>query len=565
MQRFSGMAIMAGLVLISTAATAKAISAGDEPGRIEQRFVSPPVAKAKLAIREGLESTMPPDQAGKISLKIRSIKFEGNSVVDSSALRALAQGMIGKTVTLRDVFKLAADVTSAYGDEGYTLSRAIVPPQELDPKGATITIRIIEGYVDDVKWPSSLDRYRDLFSDYAGKIKAERPIRVTTIERYLLLANDLPGLTFSSRLTPSASNPAASTLVVSLDKEKHVSASLGLDNRGTEGSGPYQAQAQTVFANVLGLHEKLSLGYTIAGPQVNSTTPELNYFSSGYEQVLTSEGLKFDLTGNASWGSPGTADLLLLNYKTQSLNISTSLVYPFIRTRDTNLNGVIAFDWKDSQSWILGFPQNEDRLRIIRAELSFDHADASKGINQIIFSASHGFDGLGSTQNGNPLASRSNGQVDFFKATLQASRLQDFGNQWSGLILASGQIAGGPLLSSQECGYGGTSIGRGFEPSVISGDDCFSALGELRYDISTEAMGLKKLQPYAFADYGSIWNIDPPIGTAAHDSAASVGAGIRFGWANFDADLQATYQIVSPTSVTVSNRVGVFFNLSARF
>ena len=131
--------------------------------------------------------------------------------------------------------------------------------------------------------------------------------------------------------------------------------------------------------------------------------------------------------------------------------------------------------------------------------------------------------------------------------------------------MASGQIAGGPLLSSQECGYGGTSIGRGFEPSVISGDDCFSALGELRYDISTEAMGLKKLQPYAFADYGSIWNIDPPIGTAAHDSAASVGAGIRFGWANFDADLQATYQIVSPTSVTVSNRVGVFFDLSARF
>ena len=163
-------------------------------------------------------------------------------------------------------------------------------------------------------WPEELSEYRDLFTGYAEKITAERPVRVQTIERYLLLANDLPGLRLSSRLTPSATNPAASTLVVLLEEEKHLGASLGVNNRGSKGSGPYQAEFEVVFSNALGMHEELWLGYTIAGPRHDETEPELHYLSWGYSQVLTSEGFTFDFSGNASWGDPGTADLILLDF-----------------------------------------------------------------------------------------------------------------------------------------------------------------------------------------------------------------------------------------------------------
>lgn len=546
-------------------AFAQTLAPGDEPGRIEQRFVPPPTPKAGIAIREGLESTLPPDQAEKIVLKLRAIQFEGNTVLDDEDLVGLYRDLLGKKITLRDVFRIAADVTARYGEAGYTLSRAIVPPQEFDQANATITIRIIEGYIDNVIWPESISRYRDLFSTYGEKITAERPVRVQTIERYLLLANDLPGLRFSSKLRASDKNPAASTLEITLEDEDHFSLVLGADNRGTEGSGPFQPSGLATFSNALGLHEEFKFGYTAAGPQVNSENPELHYLTFGYHQVLSSEGLAFDVTGNASWGEPGTSDLLLLEYETNSLNISGIISYPFIRTRNTNLTGSVAFDWKNSESDILAASSTEDRLRIVRGELAFDHADESNGVNQAILSLSQGIDGLGSTENGNPLASRANGRVDFSKATLQLSRTQSLGSGNSAYVMGYGQLAANPLLSGQECGYGGGWIGRSFEPSVVTGDHCALFLGELRHDFDTAALGLARLQLYSFADYGSVWNIDAPLGTAKHDEGASAGAGIRVGWKALEADFQAAYQLDRPDSVSVEHRLGFFFDISARF
>ena len=553
------------MACVSLDASAQTIPPGDEPGRIEQRFVAPPTPRAGIAIHEGLESTVPPDQAAKIFLTLHDIHFEGNTALSAAELRDLYANDIGKKISLRDVFAIAAAVTARYGKAGYTLSRAIVPPQELNQKNATVTIRIIEGYVDNVVWPPEISRYRDLFSAYSAKITAERPVRVQTIERYLLLANDLPGLHFSSRLRASDKNPAASTLEISLDKEKHVSAMLGVDNRGTDGSGPYEANANVIFSNILGLHDEFTLGYASAGPQYNSLTRELDYINGGYHQVLSSEGLAFDISANASWGHPGTADLLLLQYQTDSLNLSSVVSYPFIRTRNTNLTGRAAFDWKDSDSYMLGALSTQDKLRIIRGELDFDHADESGGVTQAIASVSQGFDGLGSTHDGNPLASRANGRVDFTKATLQLSRTQSLGQTNSAYVVGYGQVAASPLLSSQQCGYGGAFIGRAFGPSIVTGDDCALVLGELRHDFDASRAGLSKLQLYAFGDYGSVWNINPALGTPAQDDGVSVGAGLRFGWKSLDADIQAAYQVKPPNSVSTGSRLGVFFDLTARF
>ncbi len=41
-----------------------------------------------------------------------------------------------------------------------------------------------------------LANYRDFFTDYTAKIIADRPANIRTLERYLLLASDLPGLKF---------------------------------------------------------------------------------------------------------------------------------------------------------------------------------------------------------------------------------------------------------------------------------------------------------------------------------------------------------------------------------
>ena len=89
---------------------------------------------------------------------------------------------------------------------------------------------------------------------------------------------------------------------------------------------------------------------------------------------------------------------------------------------------------------------------------------------------------------------------------------------------------------------------------MVTSDHCAPFIGELRHDFDIETLGLSRLQFYSFADYGSVWNINAPLGTAKHDEGASAGGGIRLGWKKLEADFQVAYRLDRPESVTVDNR-----------
>ncbi len=154
---------------------------------------------------------------------------------------------------------------------------AVVPPQNFGQRGAVVRIQVVEGYVDRVVWPvEKLTRYRDFFTDYTARIVADRPANIRTLERYLLLANDLPGLQFVTSLKPSATNPNASTLIVEV-KEKTFDLVARVDNRGTIARGPVQYLGQLSINNLAGAHESLTT--TWAG---TAQFEELQYVSSTY-------------------------------------------------------------------------------------------------------------------------------------------------------------------------------------------------------------------------------------------------------------------------------------------
>ena len=150
-----------------------------------------------------LPSTVAPPGADKVKLLIRAVRITGSTVYSQHQLKALYANLIDHAATLATVYEIARRITAKYGRDGYVLSRAVVPPQRLNPKGAVVHIQVLEGWINKVEWPKKLARYRDFFSDYAARITAERPVNIKTIERYLLLANDLPGLKFATTLKPS--------------------------------------------------------------------------------------------------------------------------------------------------------------------------------------------------------------------------------------------------------------------------------------------------------------------------------------------------------------------------
>jgi hemolysin activation/secretion protein len=555
-------AVAAAMVMFTTFAVAQ-IPPSAQPGRERERFTVP---RAPLSQPGGtaisLPSTVAPEGAEQTFLVVRSVRVTGATVYTQEQLAPLYADLIGKRVSLKAIYDLAQKITSKYGNDGYVISRAIVPPQQLEPAGADIVIQVVEGYVDKVEWPAVLSRFRDFFSYYTERIIADRPSNIRTIERYLLLAGDLPGLKFKNSLKPSDTNPGAATLVVEV-VQKPVDVLARADNRGTQSQGYSEYLATVTINNLLHLHDSITL--TAAGP---FKTEELKYFYGQYSQVLNPEGLLWSIDASSGYGRPGTDLLRALDYRTVNDVYETALTYPLIRSREHNLSvGVLGFAESDRGS-ILDLPDTppstHDDLRGIHAKVNADLVDPLQGIDQFNFVASQGFHGLQSTDNGQPLASRLNGRVDFTKFELTGTRVQPLFANLSALVAGYGQYAAGtPLLSPELCGYGGRVFGRAFDPSTFVGDSCFEALGELREDVPLPAWlsNVTQFQLYGFADHGWLHNLAPDVGTPSNMVAASAGGGLRLGlWNAWTADLSADKGIAGPR-----NDWRFFFIVAAKY
>jgi hemolysin activation/secretion protein len=521
------------------------IPQSEQPGRERERFTEPQAPRAERAgPRIALPSTVAPEGAEKIHLQIRAVRIDGVTVYRPEDLRLLYQDMVGQEVTLTAVYDLAQRITAKYGLDGYVLSRAIVPPQNLSKGGATIRIQVIEGYVDKVVWPAGLERFRDYFSYYAAKIIADRPANVRTLERYLLLAGDLPGLKFSTSLKASEKNPNAATLNVEV-VYKPVEAVARIDNRGTPARGPLQYLGSLTANNLLGMNDAFTFTYASVVP-----TRELTYLAAGYKQVLNAEGLTAFVDASDGFGKPGTAQLELLQFKTRTLYGDAGLSYPFIRSREENLVLSGLMFASDSKSDLLGAPFNNDRIRGARFKTDFDMADAWRGINQVNVTTSQGIDGLGSTSNSNPLASRLPGRVDFTKVEGTVSRTQPLLAPISAYVSGYGQYATTSLLSPEQCSFGGRFFGRAFDPSQLLGDSCYMGNAELRYDVAP-FWSLTQVQFYGFTDGAELFSRVPGAGFANWTHAASAGGGLRLGWlTSINADLTVAKAIDGPRDDT---------------
>jgi hemolysin activation/secretion protein len=537
-------------------AVAQVIPPSEQPGRERQQFTEPQAPQARpTGPAISLPSTVAPKGAEKVFVRVLGVHIVGSTVYGTDELAPLYADLIGQRVPLTAIYDLAQRITAMYGNDGYVLSRAVVPPQELSPKGAVIRIQVVEGYVSHVEWPASLSRYRNFFSDYAAKITAERPANIRTIERYLLLAGDLPGLKFSTSLKPDPKNLDASILVVGVG-EKPIDARGQFDNRGTAARGPLEFQGSATLNNLAGQHEALTMTWAGSIP-----LNELEYVAANYRQVLTSEGLTFFADASDSWGKPGTAQLEILQYRTLGPYADAGLSYPVVRSREKNLTLSGLFFASNNESDVLGALFNNDRLRGFRAKADADFADKLQGINQFNLTVSQGIQGLGSTQNGNLLASRAAGRVDFTKLEATLSRTQPLFDRFSAFVSGYGQYDFTPLLSPEQCGFGGRYFGRAFDPSQLLGDSCLEAIGELRYDVPAQPLPLwQTAQVYAFSDYGQLYSRDVSLGTPAFQRAASAGVGLRLGWQNLSADLQSAKAIEGPI-----NDRRFFFIVAAKY
>lgn len=529
-----------------------------DPNRLEQRFERPPTPQSVPEPElPAPEQAPPPKEAEGIRFALSAIEVDGAGVYAAADLRPLWEGLLGRTVTLAEVYGVRDAITARYRNDGYVLSQAVVPAQRI--RDGVVRLQVIEGYINEVTFQGDFADHAGILQGMAAKIKASRPLRMADMERYVMLADDLPGVTVRTVLEPAEGVPGASNLTFNLER-KAYSGSLSLDNRGTRSVGVLQLSGSVTADDLLGRFDRTTVTGSIA-QQIR----ELRFLDVTHSQPLDSEGTTLQIGLRRSWAEPGdNVRALEIDSLTSSLRLAVS--HPFLRSRSQTLRGELAFTVRDSRTNILQRRQSEDRLRVLSGMLSYDIADDWDGSNLIQATLSQGLNLLEATKRGSVAArSRAGGRSDFNKLGVIVQRDQKLGEEFALVLAGEGQYAGHELLSSEEFGVGGKTYGRAFDSSEITGDKGAMVRAEFQYAVPQWQDWLTYAQVYVFSDYGTVWNYE--AGTRhGRQSLASAGAGLRFGvLERLDATVELAKPFMRAPFATQNRGTRAFFSLGTRF
>lgn len=498
-------------------------------------------------------STVPPG-ADEILLTPTSIDITGATALSDQQVRDLTAPYIGEEVTLGSLYQLAAEVQAHYRGRGYLLTRAIIPAQRIED--GAFRIEVIEGYIEDVFVVGDIGPTMWQVERYVRRLTRLRPVRTQDIERYLLLANDLPGIQAVAVIRPGTTGPGAAQLVVEVERDP-FDGFVSTNNHGSNFAGPWAAAIGLGANGFAPYGDRTEIIYyrTLDSREDTATSDEIAmeqwYGQVSYQGQIWDEGLRLALNATQTLSHPGYT-LARLNIKTRTDRYSATLTYPFMRTRARNITGSLAMTHSMERSTISGTPIGRDRHTVLEAELGIDFQDVIPDwlipFDFLTASDSHvdigirqGLPFFGATADNNTFRSRLEGTSQYTAVYGRVERSQGLFNRLDLFMAVAGQYSFDTLLSSQEFRVGGDEFGRGYDPSEISGEHGVGVMLELRYQDRPNFGWLEGYEAYTFFDFGAVWNDD--VGFPDYQDLASAGLGARTELAGdvfFDLELART-------------------------
>jgi hemolysin activation/secretion protein len=529
-----------------------------DPRQFDQRFngeqLEPtPAGKPRLPM-PGLARPATPTADPTPLFVLRHISIVGATAIPRDQLATAYQPYIGRKVSQADLATIATGISDIYRKAGFHLSRAIVPPQDINE--GSVRLQVIEGSLTalELKGEGAEEfGVRQMLSP----VLAEQPSRLATLERKLLLVSARPGVRIEDTALEEIGNASGHFRLIVLVKTWHVYTSFGVDNLGASGVGPWQSYATAAF------NSYLTPGDTLA---VNlSTTPgdprELAFGRLSYDTPIGNDGLRVGASGIYSEVRPGDyRHAYSDNTTTEALELRASVVP--LQSQRSSLTVTTALDISNvSESDIFG-PIYSDRIRTISLTSDSRLQDNFGGNNYLTVTFRQGLNILGASPGGDDFVSHAGASPTFSALNAWFTRYQTLTDSWSLKIAGAGQVASGPLYLSQQFYLGGAAFGRGYAAAETSGDNGMAGSLELRFDQKLNSKFITGYQLYGFVDSGVAWN----DGYRYTDgiSLVSVGGGVRWFLSN---NTQADLAVAVPLSYRAPDNpardVRVLFSLTS--
>jgi hemolysin activation/secretion protein len=377
------------------------------------------------------------------------------------------------------------------------------------------------------------DPVRALISARMASLIGRRHIKLSEIERRLLIAGDVPGLRLKSTL--ARGKTLGGTLLVLEGTHRLVTATATIDNRLPSSLGTWSYGTSVALNSALGFGEQFYASAQSSGDPArmfDSTSP-LTVLGAGAVLPLGTDGwiLNPEYTNSRSQPLPVIGGLANIG-EFERFALRTS--YPVIRTRTNvlSLNGAFEYINQSVALPLFSTDLNRDRYGVVRIGTAYETGlpwwSAALQTSATFSQGTGGRDSTDALASGVPLSRLGAGPF-FSKATFDAHVTQPLPNEFRIDLIGRAQTSfGDPLLVSEQFSLDGPQAVSAYPSGTLNVDEG----GTLRAELSRSFASIGTvvpliLSPYGFGSFGVGRLVEPTIVELAVVRGGAVGAGVR--------------------------------------
>ena len=529
------LAATAGL-LAETPVAAQAVAPTRE--ELTRPQLAPPPAKSTLNVIGGVERSPCPlanPEFNDVRVTISNVDFHNLKGATPEEMRQTWAEYAGTDQPVSIICEIRDRAATYLRNKGY-LAAVQVPTQRIE--NGQVRLELLYARVTTIRARGQTGGAEAKLAGYLSKLTEDEIFDRNRAERYLLLARDLPGYNVQLVLKPAGTAPGEMIGEVNVIRRAYAVDAM-VSNLAAKETGRWGGQLRAQAFGLTGLGDE-----TTVSIYSTSDFKEQQILQASHSFRPGNEGLTISGQFTYAWSQPALDDVED-NLKSKTLFASLGAAYPLIRTQEKNLTLGAGFDFVNQNTNLL-IPIARDRLRVIWARADFDAVDLRSrrpkwrvagtlelrhGID--VFDASESCPQSGCSDGSTPQAridADPTAMVVRFNGTAEVGIF----NSLAVAVSPRAQYAFDKLLSFEQFTLGNYTVGRGYEPSIITGDSGVGVAVELRGPRLSPFQRMPlSLQPYAFGDAAWSWTqgslLEDQPGAHWHDPRhlKSVGAGVR--------------------------------------
>jgi hemolysin activation/secretion protein len=516
-----------------------------------------------------------------IRFTVNGAAFAGLERVPGLSLDDAYAGYVGRELPVSVLCDIRAEANAMLRRQGY-LATVEIPEQSL--ADGMPDFKVVFGRLSAVRVRGEAGGSERLVTAYLEKLVGQEVFNTNAAERYLLLADDLPGLDVRLSLRPAAGGAPGDLVGEVAVLRQRGMIDLNVQNFGSEAIGRFGGVLRGEIYDLTGLGDRTTVA-------VFSTLDfaEQHTVQVGHEFRVGGEGLR--LGGQFTWSTTNpSVGLAGFDVTSDTIVAGVFASYPLLRSRRHSLFTEGGFEYVDQEVGLNTIALNEDRVRIAYARLGGELLDQTSLLRasgytpfepkiRLRYGAEvrQGLDVFGASPDCRPNllaclvgAQASPSRIEADPTPLLLRLDTDIEYRPAPLLAFAlntrAQITGDALPAFEELAGGSFSIGRGYDPGAVLGDSGVLASFEMRYgSLAPSSATSLAWQPYVFSDLGFVWNEDPSRAGTNPDRLWSAGGGVRVAWGNgLQSDFLVAVPLERPDLAQRTGDVRFMFSLTAR-